>query len=489
MSGETPKIDFEALRARLQQGVDRSIVAADAGRKLQSPEGVLPASSDKPRGRVSGVRKENGNEAGVEKLRARWIGITGQSIAEAKNLDDLMKLVNVIQSKRGSAKLSFPLPEELPALLANDKGFAQEFNKLFDKWSNRVIEILFDEEGVDRFRGMMRDRSDSTRGDFFNEYLGRDFRDLKMVPAVIVKMKNLWDKYSPDLKQENLPKRLFKRLVDIWGKYLIPFEFVNEKNGRKLIVTNIDGNHDGSYIEYDYQEGKESKLIQCRITSSEIIDFLKGFQENFGIELIPKKSTASTQNSGSVNRGISSTLTISGKSADQPKVPVKPPAKPKGKDSPKSRRQPPPLDMDDAVSEVRNASSGDLESDERASAIRGLRRNKPVVEVVKITRENFSRPSERTYDELFKEADDGPYHGILFGAAAAGFLTMKEGAQKESVNLKAYDNDHPGEILEALIDGMKDSFHRVGKKLGWSESETDIYARGLVQKSIEKYLK
>ena len=113
----------------------------------------------------------------------------------------------------------------------------------------------------------------------------------------------------------------------------------------------------------------------------------------------------------------------------------------------------------------------------------------PAVEAVKITPENLAKSSERTYEDFFREADDKGYHDILFGAAAAGIRTMKEGAQKESVDLREYDKGHPGEILEALIDGMKDSLARVGKELGWSESEIDIYARGLVQKSIEKYLK
>ncbi len=113
----------------------------------------------------------------------------------------------------------------------------------------------------------------------------------------------------------------------------------------------------------------------------------------------------------------------------------------------------------------------------------------PVVGTVAGSAKEGAETPIRTYEELFKEADADGYHDILFGAAVAGINTMKEGAQKESVDLKTYNIDHPGEILGALIDGMKDSFARVGGKFGWSESETDMYARELVSKSIEKYLK
>lgn len=429
MSGETPKIDFEALRARLQQGVDRSIVAADAGRKSQSPEGVLLASSDKPRGRTRGAHKENGNDTDTEKIRTHWIKKTEQAIAEAKSLEGLMKLVDSVKSKSGEAKLSFSLPTGLPTLLKNDKDFSKRFNGIFDEWSNRVVEVLFDENGASHFRDFLHESMKKDRnirmGRFFSMYLdSRNLGSLDGVGAVIRRMKELWKEHLPIVRQKSMEKKNPPEEIIVGSVYILKSD-----SSQEYTVTEISGDGDITYMPV---------AGGATVHSS---------REKFLEYLRSKRVQSKGVKSSAVNKG--------------------------------GLR---PIDPDDAVHDFNNRDTGIPEGYKGAIP-------HPAVEAVKITQENLAKSSERTYDELFKEADDGPYHGILLGAVAAGFLTMKEGAQKESVDLKAYDKDHPGEILEALIDGMKESFHRVGKKLGWSELETDIYARGLVQKSIEKYLK
>ncbi len=112
----------------------------------------------------------------------------------------------------------------------------------------------------------------------------------------------------------------------------------------------------------------------------------------------------------------------------------------------------------------------------------------PLVETVATTLENLTESSERTYDELFLQAEESGDSAILSGAITKALNGMKKDAKKSSIDLVAYHGEHPEDIADTLMESMKKSFAHVGSDLGWSEGEAEIFSRDLIRDTIEKFL-
>ncbi|MBP7822408.1 MAG: hypothetical protein KA034_01185 [Candidatus Moranbacteria bacterium] len=412
-------------------------VVATAQKNSQKPEHVSSAPE-------KNIALRNGNEGPTDKqaMKELYLSETAATIEGARDIESLISLTAKVTSKiRPGEHISLALRPGLAALLDKtdgDAGFKKRFNDLKVAWGKQMVKLVFDASptGKTKFFSMLKSAVSQS---------SVDANASGATHACAYQYLTERGLNPDDLYSFNSFRVGVRGVIRDWERAVEIFR--------------------GTERKADTRETPQDRLnaFMGVIKKRRVPFENKGRKTTLAIEDDGQLSFVSTKAGEQDKRG---TVKLS---ADTLPIFLKSFEKEMGFSFPFPKRR------------ERNAVKVPSGKNEPVADMAS-----PVVEAVMSNPENIF---PRTYDELFKEADDGPYHGILFGAAAAGFLTMKEGAQKESVDLKVYDKDHPGEILEALIDGMKDSFHRVGKKLGWSESETNIYARGLVQKSIEKYLK
>jgi len=234
--------DFDALAGE---------VVTTAQENLWTSELVSSASADKPKARSRGVRKEADQGSDVEKVRSLWVQKTGKAIAEAKNLEQLMKMVDSIEGRK-SKKLSFPLPEGLPTLLKNNQEFSKEFNDLFGRWSERAAELfLSSPEDTLHFQNFLHsvisENPTIPSGRFFGMYLDRsDLSLLGGIPSVITKMKEIWDQQLPIIKQELKAGKNRSKEIALGGAYVL-----KNDPSKEYKVTEISDDGEITYVSLD----------------------------------------------------------------------------------------------------------------------------------------------------------------------------------------------------------------------------------------------
>ncbi len=112
-------------------------------------------------------------------------------------------------------------------------------------------------------------------------------------------------------------------------------------------------------------------------------------------------------------------------------------------------------------------------------------KKKPEGKKKAVAKQETRESEEVVYERLERMAeDDGAYHTVL-GAIAAGLRTMKEtvpGIEKRKDELS-------GRIAEAIALKLEHPIVATGERLGWSADETGLFAREIVRKGIEKFLK
>lgn len=314
MIGE-PKINLEALKARLRGAVDQSLTKADAQVKAEVVHPVLPTTEkkSKPRNDESGKNGKRelseGELVRLKKQGEEYIKTTQEAIAGARDMTELMELVRDVAStkKEGKMQLSLKLPNGLPALLSKDKDFSGKFNVLLDRWGERVTAILFDDaDGIPRFKAFMKgvilDSPNISRAKFFDMYLERSsLSKLGGVSNVIKKMKEIWDQYFPEVKvkeketlkkekatmhkeEQKSPEDTFSALVKALGKRQDPFK----NDDTEVIIESISPEE----IALKYRNNTGGQWIPGKIRVAQAIGFAKNLEKNFGFRLRKRKDSS-----------------------------------------------------------------------------------------------------------------------------------------------------------------------------------------------------
>jgi hypothetical protein len=147
MATGEPRIDLEALKNRLRNGVERAVNTAQASTAVSSASEPKSQRSDKPRAGSNGSKSElnPGELVRLRKSASEYISEMEVKIARAQTVEELMELADRVSSKKGpkKEKFSLKLPNGLPALLPVDRDFSGKFNTLINQWEKRIVEVLY----------------------------------------------------------------------------------------------------------------------------------------------------------------------------------------------------------------------------------------------------------------------------------------------------------------------------------------------------------
>lgn len=154
-------------------------------------------------------------------------------------------------------------------------------------------------------------------------------------------------------------------------------------------------------------------------------------------------------------------------------------------------KKPKRLDTDDAVRDAMNSRQDrnpfDVDDAAREFADNQGGKSTPKRRERKATLEKSTPEQESAvaYEKLERAAEeDGAYHTVL-GAIAAGLRMMKEAVP----GIEKRKDELAGRIAEAIALKLEHPIAATGERLGWSTDETALFAREIVRKGIEKFLK
>lgn len=125
----------------------------------------------------------------------------------------------------------------------------------------------------------------------------------------------------------------------------------------------------------------------------------------------------------------------------------------------------------------------------KRSEVYPSKKTHPEAVAIAVPPENLAESLARTYDELFELARKNGDALILSGGIVKGVNGAEKDAKENGIDLAEYHKEHPQDIPDTLLESMRKSFAHIGKELGWSEGEVEIFARGLIQKNIEEFFK
>lgn len=285
------------LRAGIRAGVQNALAINPQAGHVPSASKNEPVASDVvgKNGNGKGQEKSPEEVARLEKAGADFLVKIGNDMDSAKDIGQLMRLTEVVTSKKeAKQRISLKLPSDLAHLLIMNRNFSKEFNAARDRFGGYLSKFLFAEGAGSavafpvtvlsalRAQNKVADK----KRIFFSEYLKLQGLSplLTDIPAVKNGLHGEWEKYEVSHGMDMMSDEIFFKILVKELSHRRNGDF--EKDGKVILKITSTSEDE---IRIEYIDGN-NQWVNGKIIPKFARKFADSLNEKFGFTLEKKKS-------------------------------------------------------------------------------------------------------------------------------------------------------------------------------------------------------